>query len=1305
MNKLNIVSGFVTSIQDIGFLQTAVEEAIAKIISVAANLDTFINSGAVATGLDLEIVGNQIKVYNNNSFNLGYAIDNQSRALKYIPDPTTGQLYTPTNYINGQVHVVAIRLIEQTGTEDILTNEVNIGVSERISLITNIPGQSGGVYPDRIIESNQISSFTLADFTTAQSATSNAWVELGRYVTNGTSITPDSVDLSNVSYLAALIRPNSITDNLLETSLQEAVDELFVQLDNPSQGRLELGSNKFLFLDTTKQMSNVGGTANLVLKDAELMVQDTVAVTAPSGITGTRVIKYNHINDLGLTDQAITPTFGNVTDASNAFTISSITDNFNVDYPYDIRAASFYISTITGGVGADTIDVRIIRVSDSAVMATGSLQKNQITVGQINIFPMTTSSQLLSGTAYKLEIKRSGGILVVQIKGNSLSDFLFRIWFRPPVGKYGSRTSGGSVQLYDQFGALEISNPSRTGLRYIPYAADIPDPNTFVPYVDLDNTVSRIFVAIDVTRGRYFFTSGQEPLGDTFIACNFYIKHKEVNASKIQRNSSESTYFYENVESALDRLSKVAQVFLLVHRVNTPLIRDPSFINQQKYHALSKLLNLTDSQGNFLSLNQGQLPTDQLKVDRFYQDDTGSVSLPAVFAPPVRASGYLHYNANNISDGDQVNINGNIYEFDTNGVTGFGSVIVNILGMTTNDDRMAALAAAITLTDGTVLTPTLDIANSKMKVEYNTFGALGNYAAFVGVVDALAVMTYNAADDVTPNPLFLTDGTMGGYIEFSPRFVTHQGAILKAVSSIYSVGNTYDVKVELWLGTYDSPSGPLAIGLFSGADVISGSTFLVNLPATLTVGSTYHYRVTLINVIGLGSLSIAKQAVAVGNNEDIWYQEIFNDLGSGIGKITVDLDVFDDTGSIFTASALRSPIIDNENFSAIPADPSLTDYQLQSAINEITDPFPSFVPSSLENASVSKFHILVSEWDASDPLQTITVTLHDNSNIIVGTPVTFALTSLQGPGGGFPLQTAVLPATTNGIDTNAPYTIGNSREVVIPYSSPPLDLNKTYHLHITTMGTSANLFIATDGTLPGVNNKLYREFYSPTYIPLTLSLDDSQYGNIVLPSPYYVAVDVTRNRFQFHPSAPLILTNNVELRGSYYLKITFDQLTSESVPRPDGTVVEDSLLFLDKNQHNGVLMMKKTQQGDLIVKNGYVAATLDDTVFAGNIILEPDADLFLFQKRTAPYLYAVIAGFIPGWNEQFTIGAGTLQYPQYKTYTYGNEIVRATFSYNGNGSYSFILYEYSNDLGVTYSPLATKNYVYQAGYLVSAYWS
>ena len=1304
MNKLNIVSGFVTSIQDIGFLQKSVEEALAKVVSVAANLNTFIDAGAIATGFDLEIVGNQIRVYNNNSFNIGYAIDNQSRPIKYIPDPPTGQLYSPTNYNNGQVHVVGIRLIEQTGTEDIDSDVINIGVSERISLITNVPGQSGGVYPDRVVESIQIAVFTLSDFISAQTANNNTWVEIGRFTTDGTTILTDSIDLTSVSYLAALIRPNSITKDLLQLSLQEAVDELFVQLDYPSLGRTELGSNRFLFLDSVKQLSNVNGASDLILRDAELLTQDTFSITAPNGITGARVIKYNHVDVSLLTDQAITNSFGGLTDASNPFLINSSVDNFNVDYPYDIRGISVYVSSIVGGVATDTVDVRIIRSSDSAVMATGSLQRSQIVLNSINIFPVTTSSQLVSGVNYRVEIKRSGGILSTLIRGNSLSDFLFRIWFRPPAGKYAARSSGGSVQLYDQFGALEFSNPSRSGLRYIPYAADIPDPNTFTPYSDLDNSLSRQFVAIDVTRGRYFFSSGQEPLGDTYISCNFYIKHKEVNAVKLQRKSRNSTFFYENIESALDRLSQVTQVFLLVNRNNTPLLRDNP-LSEKKYYALSKRLNLTDSQGNPLSLSQGQLPVNQFKVDRFYLDDSGATFLSGVFSPPKRSKGYLYYNTNSIIDGDQININGKTYEFDDNGIVGVGAILVNIIGLTTNDDKMLSLRNSILLNDGTDLNVTQDVSNSRIIIEYKTFGELGNYVDFVGVVDSNLVMEYRAADDTTLNPLTLTDGTMGGYMEFSPRFTTHQGIIIKPVVSTYFGPNVYDVRVELWAGDYDSSSGPLATGLFAGADVINGAPFLVNLPFTLNIGDTYHYRVYLINVVGSGSLSIAKQITATGNNGNIYFQEIFNDLGAGSGKVTVDLDIFDDSGSIFQSSIIRNPILDNTNFSSIPADPSLSDYQLQSAINEVTDLFPSFVPSSLDATSLSKFHILVSEWDASDPLQTITVILHDNLNNIIGTPSTFQVAALQGPNGGYPLATAVPPATTNGIDSGPTYTAGNSREVVIPYSTPPLDLNKTYHLHIYTTGTSANLFVATDGTLPGVNNKLFKQFYSPNYIPITLELDDANFGNIELPSPYYVAVDVTRNRFQFHPAAPLELVNNYHLRASYWFKITFDQLTSEAVPRPDGTVVEDSLLWLDKNQHNGVLMMKKTQEGELVVPQGYVAATLEGTTFAGSVVFEPNSDLFLFQRRSAPYLSMVISGLIPGWNEEFIAGSGTLQYPQYKYYTYALEIVRATISYNLDGSFSTILYEYSNDSGTTYSYLATKNYVYDSGYFKSAYWS
>lgn len=1305
MDKLKILNGLVVTNQDVDYVQSSIEKYFVDTLSVTSDISSFLSAGAIALGYDLQIIGSDIQVYNSNIYNLGYAVDKNGTILKYTPPTSSGILFTPADYTLDKVWVVSTHLQIDEGSYNPITDSIDIGVQNRAFLTTGIPGNSGTFDYDRLIQTSAIQVNDLATFTTLQTSSGNLYIELGRFTTDGTTITPNSIDLSNVSYLSALIRPNSITEELLEPLLKEAVAPLFVQLDYPSLGRVESGSNKFLFLDTTHNLSNAAGTSDLTLKDAELLTPDPVALIAPNGITGTRIIKYNHVSPLLLTDQAITGTFGNITDASNPFTIIPATDNFNVDYPFDIKGASFYISSIVGGVGVDTIDVRIVRTSDSVVMSTGSLQKNQITVGQVNIFPMVTTTLLSSNVAYTLEIKRSGGLLAVQIKGNSLGDFLFRVWFQPPVGKYASRNSTGSVQLFDQFGALEISNPSRPGLRYIPYAADIPDLNTFTPYTDLDNSVSRQFVAIDVTRGRYVFSNSETPLGDTYVACNFYILHKEVNASKVQRNSRDSEYFYESVDSALDRLSKITQVYLLVHRIFPDLIRDLPLVTAQKYHALSQTLNLTDSAGNFLSLNQGQLPSNQLKIDRYYLDATGALPLSTTFQAPLKSSGYLHYNANVISDTDKININGLIYEFDDNNIISGGSIKVDISGLLTNDARIGALVSAINTND-TSLTATQDIPNSKVKMEYNTYGALGNYVDFFGVTDLLSVMTYFAADDTTPNPLTLTDGTMGTYIEFSPRFTNQYGLILKADTSIYSIGNTYDVQVELWGGTYSTPTGVLAIGLFSGATVLNGGNFLIQTPWDLLVGNTYHYRILLTNVVGAGALSIAKQAAGPGNNEDLWYQEIFTDLGLGSGKLTVDFDVFDSTGSLFQSSLLRSPLLDNTNFGDLDATPSVTDYQVQSAINEVTDLFPVFVPTSLEAASVSKFHILVSEWDASDPLQTLTVTLHDNTNNVIGTPVTTLLTALQGPNGGFPLQTAVPPATTNGIDTgSAPYTVGNSREVVLPYVTPPLDLNKTYHLHLTTTGASANLFVATDGTLPGVNNKIYKQFYSPVFIPLTIELDDLNYGNIDLPSAYYVAVDVTRNRFQFHPSAPFILTTQATLKSSYYFKSTFDQLTSESVPRPDGSVVEDSLLFLDKTQHNGVLMMKRVQEGDLVVETGYIAATLEDTTFAGNITFEPDSDLFLFQKRNAPFLFWVLSGLAVGWDEEYEIGSGTNEYPQYKTYTNGVEIIRVSFLYNPNGSYSTLTYEYSGDSGATYTTLGTRNYTYVDGYVKSITWS
>jgi hypothetical protein len=1329
MNKLNLQQGFVTSIEDMSFLQNSIEDGLKSILSTTSDLLTYSVGGSIAVGWEISLPSTTtITLENNNTINLGYAVDANSNILKFAPETVAGLTFSfPTSTVYAELptlaasteYVCAIKQLEQLGTEDITTSAIDYVTPGRINLISNVPGQSGGLSHDRLIQNYKFYVFTAAQFTTAQTSTGTIFVELSRFTTTaGAEIDPGTLNTDNTSYLSAIIRDNSITLSKLNPTLQQLLNLLYVQLDKPSFARREDNSaNRYLFLDTTKQLvDNLG--QNLVLADAEFATQEAVTITAPDKITGARIIKY--VNT-GAATVNITNTFGVLGDLSVAFTPTAADNSGVSSYGLNLVGITVKIDSI-GGVAyspTDTIDFQISRVSDSVVVATGSKLISSCSVLSWNIAPLTTLLPLTFDVAYKLEVKKTVVNLgtTVLLTGDSSANFDYKIHFRPPAGKYGSRDSGNSVRLYDKYGELDVANATRTAndfrSRYIPYAADLSNPLSFVPYqepVYQDINYKKYFVAIDVTLGRFIFPVGQQPadIDTIYIMCNFFTKHAEANAVTLQRKSRVSTYYYENIESALERLSQIATAYLFITRNQVPLIPVEPLLDN-KYKALSLDINFTDSTGSELSLDKGNLLPVQLKTDQFYfsSNPESNLNLGTSILPPTHAKGYINYLlAPVIADGDVITINGNTYEFDNNAVIGGGNISVPIQ-VAGNKETIDQLVLAITATD-TMVTATHDIGNQWVIIEWVNVGLIGNTIDFTEDVDTNSVFLLKNYTNTTADPLVLTGGGIGSYLEFSPTFSSHKGLVLYTGTSVYNAGvNEYSLEVTLQKGTYDAPVGTPYVATLSGQNIVSnGSVFIEfgalntvpTVPPALDTTSTYFYLIRKINVVGAGSIEIKRyNSPSPPENGNFKYQYIFETSG-GLGGEATGWNLYDDTGSLFLPSILRDQQVDGQNI-AFTANPSLVDTQLTGVYSI----FPNFTPLDLDSVSTSKFEVFVSEWTTPDLSATLTYRLIDNTtNAVVGTPQTVNVVDVfDSTGTTHPLTSTINPAVTPaGLVT-----------IRLLYATTPLSLSKSYHFEIKYTGSiSANLFLATDGTIPGTSNICYKRYYSPVFIPLAVSLGDDVFGSFPLPTKYYVAIDVTRGRFQFHPdakitTASLILVNKVRPLISFYFKVDFSNLTSESVPRPDGSVVEDSLLFLDKTQHNGVLMMKRELSGDLIVESGYIAATLDDTLITGNIVFEPDSDMFLFQKRNAPFLFWVLSGLAIGWNEEYTIGAGSLQYPQYKTYTNADEIIRMTISYNTDGSYSIVSYEYSSDSGVAYTLLATKTYVYESQYLKKVLWS
>jgi hypothetical protein len=157
--------------------------------------------------------------------------------------------------------------------------------------------------------------------------------------------------------------------------------------------------------------------------------------------------------------------------------------------------------------------------------------------------------------------------------------------------------------------------------------------------------------------------------------------------------------------------------------------------------------------------------------------------------------------------------------------------------------------------------------------------------------------------------------------------------------------------------------------------------------------------------------------------------------------------------------------------------------------------------------------------------------------------------------------------------------------------------------------------------------------------------------------------------------------------------------------RIGGSAVQHLLSFVDYPFIHGVLMLKKGIHGSLTIPSGYTAVEFEDATVTGSITFQPNSELVLLPRRTPNYLEWVVSGLAMGWNEEVIPGNGSLQYPQFRTFTNGNEIIRLTYVYNGNNNYLSITYEYSKDSGTTWAQFGTKNFVYSGLYLTNTYWT
>jgi hypothetical protein len=202
-------------------------------------------------------------------------------------------------------------------------------------------------------------------------------------------------------------------------------------------------------------------------------------------------------------------------------------------------------------------------------------------------------------------------------------------------------------------------------------------------------------------------------------------------------------------------------------------------------------------------------------------------------------------------------------------------------------------------------------------------------------------------------------------------------------------------------------------------------------------------------------------------------------------------------------------------------------------------------------------------------------------------------------------------------------------------------------------------------------------------------------------------VDVTRGIALFHPDyAPM------SLYGKYRIESFVGAETNTSEIRRQGTLTSIEDWMKDKfpdGVDSGLAYVKKIIKSrdnrPITIPAGYTAFMAEDAILFGNLNIEENAELVVLNKRQLSFLLGITQGLTPGWNEQIIEGVGTLQYPEFRTYTLNSEVVRVTYTYNVDNNPLTKTYEYSKNNGVTWSLIGIKNFVYSGLYLTNTYWT
>lgn len=383
--------------------------------------------------------------------------------------------------------------------------------------------------------------------------------------------------------------------------------------------------NIFTFVDNTDGASNSFFKKLIDLTGADLLNSDAEVQSPVSRPVTNQPIFANNVS----TQVTLDPSQTKATFAISQTDIAGVT-LANNQVPVDSVAVSFADFGFNQAGNAiviiyDPVNNVIVGQATAAIIDI----KNSVNSTQSGFYKFTLASPVLLklGTNYEIRVAKvipTDTLFVhTSIDGPTRSNSIaYKIYYKPSAGKYG--LIGNNLQgykLYDDFGDVTISSADRQATNrpafYIPYAANISDPDSFSVYRNVDNTSSN-YIAVDLVRGVIKFTLGSEPANTKlYVDCNISQGYNQLSSARIHRDSGQT------IEHAL----RVLETELSSVRANVKNNLELMYaVGNGKFRFSSQDRHLTNLAGDPLKLGDGNLLNVVHVIDRQFVIQEGRES-------------------------------------------------------------------------------------------------------------------------------------------------------------------------------------------------------------------------------------------------------------------------------------------------------------------------------------------------------------------------------------------------------------------------------------------------------------------------------------------------------------------------------------------------------------------------------------------------------------------------------------------------------------------------------------------------------